>query len=241
MILELAPLPDSIRGPADPDYKGRVPTRARFLHPSAAESFVALEAASGGLIYTDIFRSADASLAACKSKRGCQRPAYSAHNFGLAFDLDLDATEKSLKASYKELTDLLKRYGWFCHRRDGAATGMESWHFNFLGETAGDYLIEATAEHSTWSIPVEKRIAELYGDSFHLANADMQLALTKLKMYSGELDAKIGPLTIAALRAFQRAWGITEDRIEVGGVTQRTLAYCAATVEVVNMPLAPDA
>lgn len=228
MLLRLADLPAGLAGPNDATYNGKVPTRARFLFPEAAQSLCGLEAASGGLVYTDVFRSADASLAACRNKRGCQRPAFSAHNFGLAFDLDLDATKKKLQLTYQGLTSLLNRFGWYCHRRDGNPDEMESWHFNFLGEQAGTYLTLATEVHKTWSAPVETRIAELYGADFLLTPVQLQQALEQAHFYYGAIDGLQGPLTYEAIRAFQRAWQIEESPVKPGGTTHRTLAYVTA-------------
>lgn len=227
MILRLARLPTTLAGPSDPDYRGHVPLRALFLHPDAAQSQAALESVSGGLVYTDIFRSADASLAAIAKKRGVQRPAYSAHNYGLAFDLDVPATLHKLDIAYVELTDLLQRYGWYCHRRDGNPTESESWHFNYLGENSAKYLIAATiAKHETWARPVEMRIMEFYGASFMLSTEDEQTALARLRLYSGEIDGLPGPLTREAIRTFQRAWNVDVTAI------QRTLAYVSAQVQL---------
>lgn len=232
MLLRLASLPATLAGPNDEVYHGKTPTRARFLFPEAAQSLCGLEAASGGLVYTDIFRSADASLAACHSKRGCQRPAFSAHNFGLAFDLEIPSTLRKLNLNYSDLTELLKRFGWFCHRRDRDPTAMESWHFNFLGDNEEEYLGLATKDHATWSWPVEKRIQELYSDEFKLSAVQMQTELLSLHLYSGEIDGLMGPLTTQAIKAFQRAWQIEEWPIGPGGITQRTLAYVTSSTVI---------
>ena len=53
---------------------GRMPERALWLEPAAAASFVRMEADIKGLVYSDIRRSAEASLAAMQAKSGVQPP-----------------------------------------------------------------------------------------------------------------------------------------------------------------------
>ena len=83
MIIRLVELPGTIRGPDDPDYKGMVPRRARFLAPDVGVALLTLDKDTSGYIYTDVYRSAEASLQARRVKRGVQRPGYSPHGFRL--------------------------------------------------------------------------------------------------------------------------------------------------------------
>lgn len=78
MRLLLSPLPDSLRGPEDEAYKGRVPKRARFLEPGAATSLLGLVAAHPWLTFTDIYRSPESSLAALALIAGYGRKRISA-------------------------------------------------------------------------------------------------------------------------------------------------------------------
>ena len=106
---------DLVELPADPFFRrgtygnsrlapgeGKVcfPLRALYLHPDAAASLAAMEAAApGALRYSDIWRSAQRSLEARKegeerearraagethvAPQGAQRPGFSGHNYGL--------------------------------------------------------------------------------------------------------------------------------------------------------------
>src|SRR5688500_12568851 len=97
-----------------------VPKRMRFLHPEAAESLVGLEGDTGGFVYSDIYRSAESSLAARRIKRGVQRPGYSGHNYGFSVDLDIEEIMRTKKILYRDIIHLMQKRGWYCHRRDGS-------------------------------------------------------------------------------------------------------------------------
>ena len=235
MILRLAPLPDTLKGPADEVYRGRVPKRARFLEPGAATSLLILASKNPWLTMTDVYRSPDSSLAARKTKRGVQPPGFSAHNFGIAIDLDVGACLKAAKIRYPELVEEMRQAGWHCHRRDLDATAMESWHFNYLGGRSEDLLKQADLDAAnTWAWPVEARIMELYGEQFKLTDLQVQEALAALRFYTGDLDGKFGALSHEALAAFQRAWGLAPDGAP-GPRTNRVLAVVSAEIELVTV------
>lgn len=236
MEIYLEELPADIKGPNDPDYKGLVPKRARFLEPEAAEAFLKLrEDLFGSLIVTDIYRSPAGSLAARQSKVGVQPPGFSAHNFGLAFDAEVGAILRAMHWSYARMIDAFADRGFFCHRRDMDPVGLESWHFNYLGTTPDQYLsLSSPSLHRTWSYPVEKRIVDLYGQYFKYDAVTLQTYLKVLKFYEGELDGKIGPISRSALGAFQSAWlGYDTDNVSFQDWrdprSQRVLAVISAT------------
>ena len=232
MRLILALLPDSLRGPDDPDYKGQVPKRARFLEPGAAASLLALVNLHPWLTFTDVYRSPESSLAARRTKRGVQPPGFSAHNFGLAVDLDVGACLKLGKLRYPELVENMRQGNWYCHRRDLDQTASESWHFNFLGPGAAQLLKEADPQAAnTWAWPVESRIIELYGEAFKLTDLEVQMGLAALRFYTGDLDGALGSLARESIAAFQRAWGLPDDGV-AGPRTRRVLAVVTAEVEL---------
>lgn len=233
MILHLAALPATLRGPDDEAYKGRVPTRARFLHPDAVRSLLALEAATGGLVYTDIFRSAESSMAARRSKRGVQRPGYSGHNYGLSVDLDVGAVLRSHRWRYPDLIAVMEDGGWFCHRRDLSSSAPENWHWNFL--TTREAALAVPHDRSTWGAPVEARILSYYGADFVLDPEAVQAALASLRLYSGEVDGQIGPISREAISSFQRAWDLTPTGA-ADERTQRTLALVSAERRIEAIP-----
>ena len=63
----------------------------------------------------------------------------------------------------------------------------------------------------------------------------MQECLKALRLYSGELDGKIGPRTVEAIKCFQRTWKI-EETGTVDQKTERTLAYVAAEITIAEPP-----
>lgn len=216
LTLSLASLSaEAVHGIYGPS-KNQLPARMRFLRPDAAASYLQL---SDFLVVSDMFRSPESSLQAVREKRGAQPPAYSAHNYGLAIDIDIDAAKRRWRAPSKaELDARMESSGWFCHRRDHG-TGHEAWHYNFLGVGT-----EIPPHLSNTASTVEARIVELHGAQLAPDDAASQEMLTKLRLYAGDIDGDIGPLSREAIRVFQRAWGLPET----GGLeprTRRTLAY----------------
>jgi hypothetical protein len=231
-ILPLARIPPTLRGPLGDAYKGQLPARMLFLAPDAAASLCRLESASGGLVYTDMFRSAESSLAAFKNRRGALRPGFSPHNFGLAVDLALG----ELRAGglrFDVLEKLMADFGWFCHRRDGNGIGHEAWHFNFLGPEPRQFLAYAEEKRpQTWSLPVEKHIQARHGRWLKMDITEAQAALAGLGLQPGRADGVLGPRTRAAVAEFQRRWLIDEKGL--GPITQRTLAYLTVKKEIAS-------
>lgn len=209
--------------------KDTMPRRALLLDPEAWEAFSILERTTDGLVYSDIYRSAESSLAAVESGRGAQPPGYSAHNFGLAFDVAVDETLKLREWRYDELLDVLVRHGWHCYRRDGRR-GKEDWHQNYLGRRAKEILDQVSPDdRNTWSRAAELAIQGKH--SFQITDAELQKALAKLGLYKGEIDGAIGPLSLQAIRAFERTWDLSPSDGK-GARFRRTLAFVAADIEV---------
>jgi hypothetical protein len=235
LTLHFVQLPQ-LAGPEGDGYHGLMPRRALLMAPEAAQALLGLERETGGLVYTDIFRSPDATLAAIRSKAGTMPPGYSGHGFGESVDADVLSCLRRLHCSYPAFTDVMARHGYYCHRRDLDATGAESWHFNYFGPDAQRLLSLAdVSDHRTWSAPLERLLFEKYGASFVLGPREAQAALTTLCLYHGEIDGDLGRLSREALSAFQRAWGVPDD----GALTvrtQRTLAYVTAVREIGQLP-----
>lgn len=225
MELTLAELPETLR-----HYTGKpVPKWMRVLAPDAAASILKLETEQGPLSYTDIWRSAEVSRLARATKRGVQPPGYSAHNYGLAVDFDIDGTMKLRKWSYAQMLAILEGYGWYCHRRDGASGKSESWHFNYLGAAVRKYLPLADPKRArTWAAPAEQLMADRYGKQMKLSAIEVQAALKSVRMYAGDLDGRLGPISKQGILAFQRAWGLAPTGLSDESF-QRTLAFVTAT------------
>lgn len=203
----------------------RMPERALYLHPDAARAFAPLYRA--GFRFSDLFRSPESSLEAVKRGRGALPPGYSAHNYGLAFDLDVTHGMKLLGVKRKaDLDAYMAAAGWFCHRRDGKRE-HEEWHYNYLGVgTVISGKVRTTAGY------VEAAIVKLYGSELVTDDRTMQGQLKKLGLYGGALDGLLGPLSRQAINAFQRAWRLKEGKAD--DRTRRTLALVSATRSVIG-------
>jgi hypothetical protein len=230
MKLRLRALPATVRGIyATRAGPNTLPERFRRLAPDAADALLRLEAATGGLIYTDMLRSAEESLAARKRKVGVAAPGWSGHNWGFSVDVAVEETLKLRFWKYADLLEAMRVHGWHCHRRDGAVgyRQMESWHFNYFGDDAAKWLAHA---HESWSAPVEHLIEAVYGP-FQLTVREAQAALAKLRMYSGDVDGLLGPITRESILAFQRAWLLIPHGV-LDARTERTLLLVAADIEL---------
>ena len=231
MCLRLRQLPASILGIYGPG-KNTLPERMRYLDPEAAASYLALEGTHQRLPVSDMWRSADSSLHASLEKRGVQRPAFSGHNFGLSIDLDVRDCMDRWHASKRTLDALMASQGWYCHRKDHVLDS-ESWHFNFLGvgQVAQRYLAQSSRAPST-APALEAKIQDMYGADMDLSAVQLQAALRRAHLYTGDLDGILGPLSRRAILSFQRAWDLPATGV-ADTVTQRTLAFVTAEVEIV--------
>lgn len=240
MNLLLRRLPETVRGIYDLNKNGKpddpMPKRTLLLHPDAFSSFLELVNA-GGMVFSDIFRSAESSLHAVESGRGAQPPGYSGHNFGLATDVAVDETLKARSCTYVQLLEAMALKGWHCYRRDGQR-GKEDWHFNYLG-TDSKRILAACIKRDSWSQAAEESIMSRYAKDFGMQPVEIQAALKKLGMYNGETDGDIGPMSRAAAGAFARAWNLMSSDIAQPRF-QRTLAFVSAVIDVeeITAPLA---
>lgn len=212
-----------VRGIYGPN-KESFPARAAYLHPEAATAFLGMEQQEGPARYSDILRGADESRKACMAGRGSQPPGYSGHNFGLAFDIDVEGVMRERNWTYERLAKVLMTYGFHPYRRD-LSRGPEDWHFNYLGPYA-QHILRKTSDRAKWQTAAEEVICSYYPNIAPLEPEEIQAALKKLGLYSGDVDGEIGPLTKTAVNLFNQAWnigiGLMNDRFH------RTLAFVAA-------------
>lgn len=204
------------------------PARAAFMHPEAAAAFLALEKDEGPLVYSDILRGAAESLAAVKAKRGSQPPGYSGHNFGLAFDIAVDQVMKEKRWTYDRMCAALEEHGFYGYRQD-RSRGPEDWHFNFVG-THSKEILRRTSARNLWQTAAEECIRVHYPSITPMGAVDIQTALKKLRLYPGDIDGSLGPLSYTAINLFNQQWGIGQNAI--GERFQRTLAFVAADSEI---------
>jgi hypothetical protein len=208
--------------------KDQFPARMSMLEPSAAAAFEAVQGLIGQrLRVSDMYRSPAESLAAMQSKRGVQPPGYSAHNYGFAIDIDTDAMLSALKVSKAVLDATMQSKGWYCHRKD-SKRGMEDWHYNYLGDDPTRWLASASATSTAGA--VEAKIVARYGPRFLLTDAEVQTALKATGHYAGAIDGQLGPMSKAAIAAFQQAMKLPVGAMDAK--TLRTLAVASATIEV---------
>jgi Putative peptidoglycan binding domain len=223
MKLALQQLPASVRGPA----------RMKCLIPQAAAALIALERDTDGLDYLDIYRDPIASLASRRIRKGSQLPGYSSHGYGISFDLDVKKILDDKKITYETLLYVLKKRGWFCHRRDGDGNGQEAEHFNYLGDQGERYLTRCTMDPITWNRPAEERIYELHGPSFQVDLPACQRLLAKAGLYHGEFTDTLDPYTREAIMAFQRTWDLVEDGMATTALC-RVLVFVTAERSVLQ-------
>ena len=212
--------------------KDQFPARMSYLQPDAAVAFQ-LAAPALKLRVSDMFRTAEESIRARAEKTGVQPPGYSAHNYGLAIDIDTDAALKANRCDKAQLDQLMQAYGWWCHRKDGKR-GMEDWHYNFFGTgAAAQPWHDACAKFRNRASGIEAKIVATFGDQLKLTPEEAQIALSKMKLYNGEIDGKFGRGSKQALMAFQRAWRLPATG-ELDARTERTLAYVTAEVREIT-------
>lgn len=223
MIIELARLPNTTEGVSGP-ARNRVPSRALFLAPDAAKAFLALERESGGLVYVDMFQHADGVLAAKDVGRGTKEPGYSPHGFGIAFDLDVDASLRKTDWGYERMIDFLEAHGFYTLRRD-RKRGPGEWSFTFLGRSAPRILgMVAPDNPNTWPRMSEHAIMEKYSSCFRLNPKEQQEALARIGLFHGEVDGVWGSLSKQARLLFERAFLLNGT----DPTFQRVLAWAAA-------------
>jgi hypothetical protein len=207
------------------------PKSASLLHPEAARDFARACVEVGRLRVSDMLRTAEQSLEARERKSGVQPPGFSAHNFGLAVDLDVERLCRDLGLKKVDLDARLAACGWYCHRKDGLP-GSEWWHFNHLGTGPQARAFLATSERSrNTSAAVEARIVQLYGAGLRLSDLGVQECLARAGLYRGALDGILGPRSKQAMAAFQRAWNLEATGI-ADARTQRTLALVTADLAI---------
>jgi len=212
--------------------KSDFPKSMSYLAPDAAQAYINI-CHINRLRISDMYRSPEQSLIARQTKSGVQPPGFSAHNFGVAIDVDVDDCLSRFKKSKPQFDSLMEGFGWYCHRKDGKR-GFEDWHYNFLGDMKSDPTIKSKFESgSTTADAVEEKIRLMYGSHFTLTSKQIQSELSKLKLYSGDIDGIIGPRTRMAVSIFQKTWGLKESG-EADERTMRTLVTVAADKHVIS-------
>lgn len=224
MIIELVRLPLTTAGVSS---RSLMPARALLLAPDAAKSFLTLERESGGLVYTEIYQSLDATLAALERRRETYQPSFSPHGYGLAFDLDVDATLARTRWTYARLLSFLEEHDWICFRRD-RERGDQDHHWTFLGKSASRILgMVDPVNQRTWPRAAGHLLDERFGAAFRMTPVEQQAALAKLGLYHGEVDGNWSSMSRHAKLLFERQFLLEESRY------QRVLSFVSAELQIV--------
>jgi hypothetical protein len=187
--------------------KTEMPTRALWLSPPAAQSFA--QHLADAVVVSDMFRSADSSLAALRAKRGAAAPGRSAHNYGRAIDIDVLPTMRALGLRDKAALDKwMAARGWHCWRNDHQLL-RESWHYYSAAGPAG-YPVGAVYRNGSAVAWWSAEMAAMFPVVFDARRR--QRALAAVGFYGGQLDGIPGPLTRLAESTCARAWGSSDDR-----------------------------
>lgn len=206
--------------------------RLAFMHPVCATSFLIMqEECSWNIVLSDAWRASLSSLhrkfpPGKPVRRGTQRPGYSGHNYG--FSIDIAVTKTMRRMGFKRKRDLdeyMIEHYFFCHRQDHRRD-REEWHYNSLVLGIGPQKWLRYAGRSTAGA-VEAMIRAVYGTYWKPSKRQLQRNLKYVKLYHGEIDGKIGPLSNTAVRVFQGAWRLKADGV-AGPRTCRTLAFRCA-------------
>jgi len=208
------------------------PKRLGFLHSDVLNAFVEMQEASGwNIVLTDCWRSAATSLRrkypkGKKMRKHVQPPGYSGHNYGFSIDVSVNLTLKKMGVSKKQLDTFMQAFGFYCHRKDHRIAS-ECWHYNalVLGEGPEHWLKFASWRNTSGA--VEAMIEETYGRFWSMSDRCVQIKLTRLGHYKGEIDGKFGKHSQSAAKAFQRAWHLKIDG-DVGPRTGRVLSFVVA-------------
>ncbi len=205
--------------------------RLPYLSIDAAASLRTLERDMSGLVYTDMWRDPVGCMLARRVRHSSLSPGYTAHSYGLAVDLDLKTILDEKKIRYEDLLYVMKKRGWFCHRRDGQVDQAEAEHFNFLGDMGEKYIVKTSMDPVTWGRPAEERVYEIHGKDFQTSLPECQRLLAKIGLYNGPFTDTHDQYTREAILAFQRTWDLVDDGT-ANPTFCRVLSYVSATLEL---------
>lgn len=229
MELQLEGLPQELIRSAYRKGAPGFPGHMSFMHPKAADAFLAMQSASGWkIVLSDMWRASGVSLQRRKEgKRGVQPPAKSGHNFGFSIDIDVIRTMRAMKMSKKQLDKYMASFGFVCHRKDHRVS-HECWHYNALvvgGEP--DYWLQFSKWRFSTARAVEMMIRAEYSRFWAPSTEQKQQYLWQLKLYLGKIDGDFGPKSKRATRAFQHHYMLKVDG-DAGPKTCRVLSFRCA-------------
>jgi hypothetical protein len=146
------------------------------------------------------------------------------HGWGLAIDLGYDANGKLTSMGgkcFEWMCANAPKYGFYLQGNNAASKEFEAWHWQYtLGDASPDGSVQAPVEAlkpSGGSVEAGPMNFEYPGTPVGLGSKGVSASLVQA-MIGAKADGDFGPKSVASLKAWQTANGLTADG-SVGPVT----------------------
>lgn len=150
------------------------------------------------------------------------------HGWGLAIDLGYDANGKLTSMGgkcFEWMCANAPKYGFYLQGNDAASKEFEAWHWQYtLGDASPDGSVQAPVEAlkpSGGSVEAGPMNFEYPGTPVGLGSKGVSASLVQA-MIGAKADGDFGPKSVASLKAWQTANGLTADGF-VGPVTWKKM------------------
>ena len=150
------------------------------------------------------------------------------HGWGLAIDLGYDANGKLTSmggACFEWMCANAPKYGFYLQGNNAASKEFEAWHWQYcLGDASPDGSVQAPVEAlkpSGGSVEAGPMNFEYPGTPVGLGSKGVSASLVQA-MIGAKADGDFGPKSVASLKAWQTANGLTADG-SVGPVTWKKM------------------
>ena len=150
------------------------------------------------------------------------------HGWGLAIDLGYDANGKLTSMGgkcFEWMCANAPKYGFYLQGNNAASKEFEAWHWQYaLGDASPDGSVQAPVEAlkpSGGSVEAGPMNFEYPGTPVGLGSKGVSASLVQA-MIGAKADGDFGPKSVASLKAWQTANGLTADG-SVGPVTWKKM------------------
>ena len=150
------------------------------------------------------------------------------HGWGLAIDLGYDANGKLTSMGgkcFEWMCANAPKYGFYLQGNNAASKEFEAWHLQYaLGDASPDCSVQAPVEAlkpSGGSVEAGPMNFEYPGTPVGLGSKGVSASLVQA-MIGAKADGDFGPKSVASLKAWQTANGLTADG-SVGPVTWKKM------------------
>jgi peptidoglycan hydrolase-like protein with peptidoglycan-binding domain len=150
------------------------------------------------------------------------------HGWGLAIDLGYDANGKLTSMGgkcFEWMCANAPKYGFYLQGNNAASKEFEAWHWQYaLGDSSPDGSVQVSAEAlkpSGGSVEAGPMNFEYPGTPVGLGSKGVSASLVQA-MIGAKADGDFGPKSVASLKAWQTANGLTADG-SVGPVTWKKM------------------